>query len=163
MHSIRLLPYHRQEVLVRLEGNPLQPPLLVECAEALQHVAELNAEDALVSPTADGLAQIVLSNSSGFTQTVDSGSVIGEASSVSEKLPPDAYGKLAAVPTADIGVECRCHNQNSDPDTEDATVLWVEGPASHNHSQPETIRCLFEDTGAPRGVQRANATAPYAL
>ena len=87
VHSVRLLPHQSQQVLIRLEGETPMPPLLVECTAILKNAAELEADDALVSPTTDGLARIVFSNTLGFTQVVDSGAVIGEATTVSVESP----------------------------------------------------------------------------
>ena len=50
VRSVRLLPYHCQEVTVKLERETLEAPLLVECTAALQC-----AVHALVSPTAEGV------------------------------------------------------------------------------------------------------------
>ena len=84
VRSVRLLPYHCQEVTVKLERETPEVPLLVECTAALQC-----AVHALVSQ----LRGLFLPNTSGFTKTVDSGCVIGE---VAVESPPTS-GKLQTI------------------------------------------------------------------
>ena len=73
VRSVRLLPNHSQKVLVKLEGDSLSSPLLLECTADLHLETELVSEHTLVSLAPNGMATIVLHNPSGFTQVVDTG------------------------------------------------------------------------------------------
>ena len=106
VHSVRLLPHQSQQVLIRLEGETPRPPLLVECTAILKNAAELEADDALVSPTTDGLARIVFSNTSGFTQVVDGGAVIGEATAVSVESPNQVNTTSTEADRDDVNEGC---------------------------------------------------------
>ena len=54
-------------------------PLLVECDNDLEMATGLQVEDALVKPTEEGLAQVVISNMTGCSSYVNSGALIGRA------------------------------------------------------------------------------------
>ena len=82
MTSLSLLPHHSHSKVVKVDGGLCTAPTLIQCNPTLQELTELYADDALVSPSADGTAHIVLTNHSGFTQTLDSGTVIEHANSV---------------------------------------------------------------------------------
>ena len=55
-------------------------PLLLECSMQVEEETGLQIEDALLQPTVEGRAQMVLSNPSGFTQVVEQGQELGIAS-----------------------------------------------------------------------------------
>ena len=69
-------------------------PFLVECESTLRGVGDLESESALVCPSTDGVARITLSNTCGFTQTIDSGTLIGGATTVAVKTPITPHGHL---------------------------------------------------------------------
>ena len=111
-------------------------PLLVEGTSALKNAAELEAEDAVVSPTREGLARIVLSNISGFTQVVDGGVVIGEATTVSVEKP-----------TQSVNIKTITNDKETDVEESSAVVHRVrDGTADQEgKSCSEVIRTTFSD------------------
>ena len=153
VRSVRLLPNHSQEVLVKLEGDSLSSPLLVEGTDDLRLETELVAEDTLVSPAANGMATIVLHNPSGFTQVVDTGSVIGKASWVSVESPQDATSRpVIAVKGASCPENHSCQGHNTEPETMEAAVRRVECVSASTHDRTrraQMIRNFFGDTSVP--------------
>ena len=150
VRSVRLLPNHSQEVLVKLEGDSQSSPLLVEGTADLRLETELVAEDTLVSPTANGMATIVLHNPSGFTQVVDTGSVIGKASRVSVESPQDATSRPVI---AGKGASCTENHSyqghNTEPETMETAVRRVECVSTSTHDRTrraQMIRNFFGDT-----------------
>ena len=88
--SIRLLPQEGTVVTVRVEPVlPGQSQVLVECAPATLSRMGLSMPDALLEPTSDGYAQLLVTNPSGFTQTVEQDALLGEATTVEVVQPDD--------------------------------------------------------------------------
>ena len=149
VQSVRILPHQSQEVVVKLEGCSLQSPLLVESTEELQRAAELQAEDTLVLPMADGLARIVLSNTSAFTQTVEGGCVIGEASSVAVESPTAITSAHCGKPDTTMDLMGSGYSEADDAYIAIYHVSSVCTLARDNSGRAERIRSLFADNGAP--------------
>ena len=153
VRSVRLLPNHSQEVLVKLEGDSLSSPLLVEGTADLRLETELVAEDTLVSPAANGMATIVLHNPSGFTQVVDTGSVIGKASRVSVESPQDATSRpVIAMKGASCPENHSCQGHNTEPETMETAVRRVECVSASTHDRTrraQMIQNFFGDTSVP--------------
>lgn len=56
--------------------------VLVECALAALSRTGLSIPDAFLEPTSDGWARLLVTNPSGFTQTVEQNVLLGEATIV---------------------------------------------------------------------------------
>ena len=88
--SIQLLPQEGTVVTVCVEPVlPGQSQVLVECAPATLSRMGLSMPDALLEPTSDGYAQLLVTNPSGFTQTVEQDALLGEVTTVEVVQPDD--------------------------------------------------------------------------
>ena len=81
-------------VSVRLEGDPacLQHPLIVQNRESIKEETGLTVEDAVINAPRSGVAQIVVSNRSGFIQYAPTGACLGEAETA-QVLPVSEPGE----------------------------------------------------------------------
>ena len=81
LQATRLLP--QQSVVVRAQADPRPQenggPLLVEPDQDWERCTGLQVDAALVSPSQDGCVDMVVTNPSGFTQTVDARTEFGTA------------------------------------------------------------------------------------
>ena len=98
------IPANRSALVpVRVECTPQQGnlPMFVEGREGIEKETGLVVEDAVVSTTADCLAQLVITNLSGFTQRLPEGTPIGCAEAVDVLTPApevaSTYGSMADV------------------------------------------------------------------
>ena len=145
VQSVRILPHQSQRVMVKLEGNRVDAPFLVECHSDLKGVADLEGEDAIVCPDTNGLAYVPLSNTSGFTQTIDSGIRIGEATTVAVEEPNDLL----------LQEEGTCRQQDlvtQAIEQEEAVVQLVGGPPvtpDDEDRRAQMIRTLFGTIDIP--------------
>ena len=145
VQSVRILPHQSQRVMVKLEGNRVDAPFLVECHSDLKGVADLEGEDAIVCPDTNGLAYVPLSNTSGFTQTIDSGMRIGEATTVAIEEPNHLL----------LQEEGTCRQQDlvtQAIEQEEAVVQLVGGPPvtpNDEDRRAQMIRTLFGTIDIP--------------
>ena len=80
LRTVHLLPHQSIAVQVKIEPSDGDGrPLLVECDSDLEMITGLLVEDALVKPTEEGLAHVVISNMTGCSSYVSSGALIGRA------------------------------------------------------------------------------------
>ena len=145
VQSVRILPHQSQRVMVKLEGNRVDAPFLVECHSDLKGVADLEGEDAIVCPDTNGLAYVPLSNTSGFTQTIDSGIRIGEATTVAVEEPNDLLLQKEGT--------CRQQDRVTQAiEQEEAVVQLVGGPPvtpDDEDRRAQMIRTLFGTIDIP--------------
>ena len=87
LQSVRLLPGQSAIVPVRVESSKLQVSAVL--LESRQAATGLRVADALLQATEDGAAQLIVSNPSGFTQTVEENAVLGEATEVNVVKPEE--------------------------------------------------------------------------
>ena len=88
LHSMNLLPGQSSFALVKVDGEHLsRDPFLFECEEGLQWTTAIRVSDALVQVEDDNTARILVDNPSGFTQTLEQGTRLGSASSVTVNTP----------------------------------------------------------------------------
>ena len=81
LQSVWLLPHQAVVAQVQLDNeHDGSEPLLLERSMQVEEETGLQIEDALLQPTVEGRAQMVLSNPSGFTQVVEQGQELGIAS-----------------------------------------------------------------------------------
>ena len=125
-----------------LEGVPTATPTLIQCCLTSHEQAEVDVEDALVSPDEDGTAKIVLANRSGFTQVLDSGAVIGQANPVVVETPVSTAQLVAnQVQPTQLREDYEAENPLVEtdtaetPPTEHVTVLQVGNNPAISHSQ----------------------------
>lgn len=99
--SVRLLPQESTVMAVRVEPElPGQRQVLVEWGPAASSTMELSIPDAPLEPTSDGYAQLLVTNLSGFTQTVEQDVLLGDATTVEVMQPED---QEAIVLTTGVG------------------------------------------------------------
>ena len=103
VQSLRLPPSRSAVVPVRLDSTwELKKPLMVEGDGSFERETGLIVEDALIAAAEDGITQLVVTNLSGFTQTVQEGVLVGEVQPA-DVLKPDpgpeeaTHGEAACV------------------------------------------------------------------
>lgn len=84
VQSLQILPHQSILATVHLHtesGDTGEEPLLMEHAHSveLEEATGLQLEDTLLRPTKDGLTQLVISNPSGYSMSIESGTSLGEA------------------------------------------------------------------------------------
>ena len=82
LNPAKLLPNHETTVKVKIDSATTdlkQGPVLFESNVDLERTMGIQCQDALVIPNQDGIAELVVTNTSGFTQTVDPGIELGMA------------------------------------------------------------------------------------
>ena len=81
VQSLRLPPSHGALVSVELEGDPddLKQPLIVLNHEDVERETGLTVEDVVITAPENGVAKLIVTNCSGFTQSVPRGTYLGEA------------------------------------------------------------------------------------
>ena len=88
VQSLSLLPHQSSTVQVRVDPyKSLRKPLLVEHDIRMEESTGFQMDDALIEPTEEGLAQLVISNPSGCSRTLSSGTLLGEAVEVTLMAP----------------------------------------------------------------------------
>ena len=82
--SLHLLPHQSAVVQVNFEGagGELKQPMMVESGETAAQTSGLTVEDAVTAQREDGCAQLVITNSWGFTQSLPEGTCVGHAEAV---------------------------------------------------------------------------------
>ena len=94
LQTTSVLPHSVARAEVRiLQDGPYPGQLLVEGDGSLKSTLGVDLVDALLEPSGDGTASVLLTNTSGFTCRVEAGSTIGIATEVSI-LKPAAPGGI---------------------------------------------------------------------
>ena len=137
LQSVRLLPLQSQQVLVKIDGDTLADPLLLECKPEVKEETGLEVVDSLMPRTSDGISQVVLVNRSGFTQTADKALALGKATQVTVVVPDDDLSGAQATPG----------------DRSDVQVLRVEGTEKTRGRQGKLQEILAE-TDLPEHQRR---------
>lgn len=121
LQSVKVLPYQSKSVLVKVDDRGTNP-ILVEYDAAVEEATGLQVEDAIVSPR-EGIAQLVVSNMSGFTQVVGEGEVLGKVTEVEELEPNDSSNatqeemdSAVNMEPTDLLPETTQHEEPSRPD-----------------------------------------------
>ena len=86
---MKLLPHQSQPVWVKAEACKHAGPLLIEYDEDVEKETGLHVQDAIFTPK-DGIARLVVSNPSGFTQVVEKGEELGNVMEVAVVRPEAA-------------------------------------------------------------------------
>ena len=68
LQSVKLLPCQSLPVFVKVEHHDDRKPLLLEYDKEVEDATGLQVEDALLNPSWEGVAEVVVTNPSGFTQ-----------------------------------------------------------------------------------------------
>ena len=92
VQSVRLPPRQSTFVQVRVDTDGPHDSILVEHDTEIEDATGLQVEDALLCPTDEGLAHLLVTNPSGFTQTADCGTLLGKAVEASVVSPPNECG-----------------------------------------------------------------------
>ena len=92
LQSVRRLPQQRAFVPVVVERGNLKPDsVLVEYDPEIKKSTGLQVEDALLKPTPEGFAQLLVTNPSGYTQSAVRGIVLGEALEATVIQPEETH------------------------------------------------------------------------
>ena len=100
--SVHLPPRQSSFVSVRVENHsPEIESILLENDPKVEEITGVQVDDALLMPTKQGFAQLLVSNRSGFTQSIEEGVILGEAveaTVISQgDVPPQECGSEASV------------------------------------------------------------------
>ena len=98
LQSVKLLPCQSLSVLVKTHAGEHKGPLLIEYDEAVEKATGLHVQDAMFTPQ-DGVAPLVVSNPSGFTQAVGEGEELGKVMQVTVVQPEEVeeMGEVTGV------------------------------------------------------------------
>ena len=89
LQTVKVLPCQSRSVLVKLDGSGPNDPLLLEYDETIKNATGLQVEDTLLSPSGEGLARLVVTNRSEFTQVATEGDDLGGAARVTIVHPAE--------------------------------------------------------------------------
>ena len=89
IRSIQLLPRHNSFVPVTVEGGHLTFPLLLEDDNSTEKTTELRITNTLLQPYSNNTSWVLVTNPSGFTQTMEGGARVGTASPVVVEAPDE--------------------------------------------------------------------------
>ena len=100
--SVHLPPRQSTFVSIQVENHsPEMESMLLENDPKVEEITGVQVDDALLMPTKQGFAQLLVSNRSGFTQSIEEGVILGEAveaTVISQgDLPPQECGSEASV------------------------------------------------------------------
>ena len=103
VQSLRLPPNRSAMVPVKLEGTSqlLSRTIIVEGEERVEKETGIIVEDAVVSAPKDGLTHVVVSNLTGFTQTVPEGTFLCGAQ-IADVVTPDPEPESATEDAANV-------------------------------------------------------------
>ena len=77
-------------------GGHSTSPLLLECDDSIEETIGIRITDTLFQPDSNSTGWVLMANVSGFTQTVEEGTRVGDASPVVEENPEEeTYGPHA--------------------------------------------------------------------
>ena len=97
MQSIQLSPRQSAVVQVQVDTRGSNEPVYVEHDPHFEYETGLSVDDVLLQPSREGLAQMVVSNPTAYTQVTDRGAILGEVIVVANVVEPS---KLEHDPTA---------------------------------------------------------------
>ena len=90
-------PQQRALVSVQVERDSVNSdPVLVEYDPKMEESTGLQVEDALLKPTCEGFAQLLVTNQSGYTQSAERGIILGEAFGATVVVPPEDHSTAQA-------------------------------------------------------------------
>ena len=118
VQSLRLPAGRCAVVQVEIEGTPQGALQVLESAPSLQDELGLKLTDAVVQVSEMGRAQVLVTNNSGFTQRVVSGTLLGEAV---EAMVVDSQEALTAALNSS-----QPSSEDSSPDGERCEVLKID-------------------------------------
>ena len=101
LQSVKLLPRQSIPVVVKLDGGSYGDPLLVEHDRAVEEAVGLQVEDSLLAPSREGVAQLVVTNPTGFTQVAQEGEELGQATKVSVVVPEENLKRVQVLTIRD--------------------------------------------------------------
>ena len=85
LQSVNVLPLQRLKVdvqFVSLSAKSSNTPHLLETNTALKQSSGVTLADSLVNPNANGLAKVIITIPTGFTQSIEEGTELGSATEV---------------------------------------------------------------------------------
>ena len=97
VQSIQLSPRQSAVVQVQVDTRGSNEPVYVEHDPHFEYETGLSVDDVLLQPSREGLAQMVVSNPTVYTQVTDRGAILGEVIVVANVVEPS---KLEHDPTA---------------------------------------------------------------
>ena len=99
LQTVKLLPSHSAVVSVKTDVSDCGGPLLIEYDKTVENATGLQVEDSIFTPS-DGVACLVVTNPSGYTQVLGEGEELGRASEVSMVEPnmESTCVKMLSVP-----------------------------------------------------------------
>ena len=86
LQSVNLLPRQSLPVLVKVDCHDYRKPLLLEYDKEVDDAIGLQVENAILNPSRKGVAEVVVTNPSGFTKWRMKVSVLEEESNVVESI-----------------------------------------------------------------------------
>ena len=90
LQSLRLLPRQSAFARVKLVGDaPASDSILLECDDLIEETFNVCISSALVHASGDNAAQVLVSNPSGFTQSIEEGTDLGSAVPVTVEAPDE--------------------------------------------------------------------------
>ena len=100
--SVHLPPRQSTFVSIQVENHsPEMESMLLENDPKVEEITGVQVDDALLMPTKQGFAQLLVSNRSGFTQSIEEGVILGEAVEATVispgDVPPQECGSEASV------------------------------------------------------------------
>ena len=135
VESVRLLPLQSMMATVEFEeGEEFEGPLLLEATRRFAGTGELRLGTALVCPTEDRCAQVLLTNSTGFTQKLEQGVWVARASAaevISEDDP---------VPDED--------DEEGEESAEEVTQVRTVTPGEDAELRKQKLATLLREEGA---------------
>ena len=120
--SLHLFPHQSAVVQVNFEGagGELKQPMMVESGETAAQTSGLTVEDAVTAQREDGCAQLVITNSWGFTQSLPEGTCVGHAEAV------EVVDCESDVEDQDIDLDAALLRRVTSLDTEERKRLLFE-------------------------------------
>ena len=147
LRTVHLLPH--QSIAVQVKNEPRDGdgrPLLVKCDSDLEMITRLQVEDALVKPTEEGLAHMVISNMTGCSSYVSSGALIGRTIQVEVvEQSKSAASDLGKTPTEEEQTQepLLVRNIKSMDDHKKELWRWVGKPKLLKEKQAQELLDLI--------------------
>ena len=136
--SLRLPSGQCAVVPVRVEGGQEGEPLLFEPNNSTEQEWGVDWSDTLLQPTADGLAQMVVANTAGFTQQLSVGVELGRAVGVTVMDTVDT--DLSAEPQ--LTHSCEVAKIDTSPDPTSRKTKLLEAVGKSELLSAEQAKCL---------------------
>jgi len=107
----------------------------------------LSMPDTLLEPTSDGYAQLLVTNPSGFTQTVEQNALLGEATTVEVVWPDDQEAFILATPVGNdldvaAGHTCSQVGDSHDGSQKKELLEKLGEPTRHGKEAIAGISCM---------------------